>query len=575
MGLRAVIYARCSTEEESQKDALIKQVQQGQEWVRKKGWTLADSYVESGSGTTTRGRTEYNRLYEDLREDKFEIIVIKSQDRLMRNTKDWYLFIDRMQKENKKLFIYLEQRFYSTDDTLITGIKAILAEEYSRELSKKINLAHAGRQKEGSSLILTSNTYGYRKLPDGSVVILEEEANIKRRMYELCAAGYGGRKIGQILKEEGIVNRKGNPFSDSDILRMIKSPLNKGTVVMHQRHYNFDTKKSEKIPEEEQYVYENRIPAIVSPQLWEAANQQIRTRRMSGKNCGKNPGYSCLSGKLVCGICQKPFYRKVRRDKNGNPKAEWKCRTYLEQGKKACENVILDEERLYEYLYLTDESEEAKALKRAEELLERELRREGSYREKEGEGCRERQIRRQMEILLDKLLEGVLSDNVYKKKQKKLEEELRRLETLKREETDSTRQYGDYEIRIGKIRDFLSDGRIGRQAGMEAYLEHVSEMLVYPDYIQVEPQGRRITYGDDFDYRRKKRNQRREILREIQNNPQITPAEIAEKFQLNMSAVYYRLKVLKKETGGVFPKTVNELRMDTVTHLDYGEEKNE
>ena len=136
MKLRAVIYARCSTEEESQKDALIKQVEEAKECVLRNGWIFVDSYVESRSGTTTKGRNEYNRLYEDLSKDRFDVIVIKSQDRLMRNTKDWYLFADRLVSEQKRLYMYIDHKFYSTDDALITGIKAILAEEYSRELSK-------------------------------------------------------------------------------------------------------------------------------------------------------------------------------------------------------------------------------------------------------------------------------------------------------------------------------------------------------------------------------------------------------------------------------------------------------
>ena len=144
--LRAVIYNRCSTEEESQKDALKKQVQESKTCVAEQGWQLTDCYVEAKSGTTSKGRTEYNRLYRDLERDKFDIIVIKSQDRLMRNTKDWYLFLDRMQKNQKRLYMYLERKFYTPDDALITGIKAILAEEYSRELSKKINHAHQNRQ---------------------------------------------------------------------------------------------------------------------------------------------------------------------------------------------------------------------------------------------------------------------------------------------------------------------------------------------------------------------------------------------------------------------------------------------
>ena len=131
----AVIYCRCSTEEESQVDALKKQVVEAEACVRENGWLLADRYVESKSGTTSKGREQYCRLFDDMLSPKFDIIVIKSQDRLMRNTKDWYIFLDRMLSQGKKLYLYLERKFYSTDDALITGIKAILAEEYSRELS--------------------------------------------------------------------------------------------------------------------------------------------------------------------------------------------------------------------------------------------------------------------------------------------------------------------------------------------------------------------------------------------------------------------------------------------------------
>lgn len=166
---RAVFYARCSTEEESQKNALAKQVEEAEECIQKKGWILVDNYIESASGTTTKGRSEYNRLYEDLLIDKFDILVIKSQDRLMRSTKDWYLFLDRLNKAQKQLYIYIERKFYSAEDGLITGIKAILAEEYSRELSKKINNAHHNRQKNSGLVMLTHNAYGFKKMPDKSI----------------------------------------------------------------------------------------------------------------------------------------------------------------------------------------------------------------------------------------------------------------------------------------------------------------------------------------------------------------------------------------------------------------------
>ena len=197
----------------------------------------------------------------------------------MRNTKDWYVFVDRLVTCGKRLYLYLENRFYSADDSLITGIKAILAEEYSRELSRKINNAHRNRQKIGSALMLTSNTYGYRKLPDKSLAIIEEEAQVKRKMYELCAGGLGSRCIARILREDGVQKRNGSFFTDSDIRRMIRNPVNKGTVVMNRKHYDFDTRQVVKNPQEQFYIYENRIPAIVSEELWKAANEEIDKRK--------------------------------------------------------------------------------------------------------------------------------------------------------------------------------------------------------------------------------------------------------------------------------------------------------
>lgn len=51
---RAVIYCRCSTEEECQKDALIRQAAEARECVRRLNWSLEDEYIESRSGTSTR-----------------------------------------------------------------------------------------------------------------------------------------------------------------------------------------------------------------------------------------------------------------------------------------------------------------------------------------------------------------------------------------------------------------------------------------------------------------------------------------------------------------------------------------
>lgn len=589
--LRAVIYCRCSTEEESQKDALAKQAMEAAECVQRHGWLLADSYIESRSGTSTKGRNEYNRLFGDLAQDKFDVVVIKSQDRLMRNTKDWYLFVDRLTSSGKKLYLYIENKFYSADDALITGIKAILAEEYSRELSKKMNLAHRNRQEKGGTVLLTSNTYGYQKMPDKSVSVIEEEARIKRRMYELCAAGYGSRTIASILRNDGIVNRKGNPFTDSDIRRMIRNPLNKGTIVMNRKHYDFDTKQTRKVPEEEQFVYDHKIPAIVSEELWERANQEISgragTRKKNGIcHPGKNPGKYHLSGKLFCGFCGAPYYRTVRKKGADQVQIhEWKCRRYLEAGRErrshmaadtgthmgyGCDNIHLEEEKLLTLLErgiaVNSRINRAEIVRNMMELLKSVLPENNLQMELNLEQLSIEKIETQQKLLVGKLLEGVLTDEVYRVKQEellgKLKESRNRIQEL--EEKFMYRQTHQERLRV--IEQFLTEGNVIEKAETGGILESIGKIIVYPQYMEIvldtdkapdlsvkepgaEKQADRMTisYGNTFQYLEKKKADREKIIDLMRAKPEITAKEIAGKLDISLSGTNYRIKVLKKE----------------------------
>ncbi len=590
---RAVIYARCSTEEESQKDALKKQVEEGRLCVQENGWLLKDVYVESRSGTTTKGRSEYNRLYTDLEGDKFDIIVIKSQDRLMRNTKDWYLFVDRLLTGQKKLYIYIERKFYTTDDALITGIKAILAEEYSRELSKKINNAHKSRQRRGGPVILTSNTYGYRKLPDKSVVVVEDEAKVKRRMYELCAAGFGSRSISAILKNEGIVSRNGRPFTDSAILRMIHNPLNKGTAVMNRLHYDFESKRTVKVPREEQFIHENMVPPIVSEELWEAANEEIAKRTKAGakgeKKSGRNAGKSQLSGKLACGLCGSPYYRKTRRSYKGSDIIyEWKCKKYLETGRDedcadrsqrkrvkslktdGCGNVHLEEEKLYELLYKVCsqryKTDKAKIINSMKDMLEVVLKEKDNQHEHDKETRKKEKLLKQMDVLVLKLLDGIIPNDVYQRMQKGLQEQLSNVQERIRELECQREKESVRKERLLCIEEELKAGKAVKRAEVMQMLEETEKILIYPESMEIlfRPDevmekecgdisfpecesSIKIEYGNLFNYKGRKREEREAVVHMMRKNPRITAGMIARELQIGLSGANYRIRALKRE----------------------------
>ena len=103
--LRAVFYARVSTEEEEQLNAIEKQIEENQEIIKAKGWVLIDEYIDKGiTGTQAKKRNEYLRMLDDIKKDKFDIIVVKDQSRLQRNTMDWYIFLNEI-VQNQKNYI--------------------------------------------------------------------------------------------------------------------------------------------------------------------------------------------------------------------------------------------------------------------------------------------------------------------------------------------------------------------------------------------------------------------------------------------------------------------------------------
>lgn len=510
--MRAVFYARVSTDEESQVDALKSQIKEAERCTSQNGWTLIDRYIDEGkSGTTTKKRDEYNRLYDDIESDKFDIIVVKSQDRLMRNTKEWYVFVDKLVTNNKRLFFYIENKFYTPDDALITGIKAILAEEYSRELSKKINNAHRNRQREGKSISITSSTWGYDKI-NKKVVINEEEAKIVRLIFELYAQGFGSRSICKELTNRGIRSRNGGRFADITVRKIVKNPIFKGTVVMNQRHYDFNSKKTIKNDESEWIYHENAVPRIVSDELWELANNTLkRNTNMNGgyeiheKLIGKNRGKYDLSGKIVCGLCGRTYWRKFRKNKHGERIVDWSCQEYIRRGLKTnprkkiiiidngsdvgCDGITINEEKLLNVLKDIANDVLNDSMKDTIDLIlkttVKELRNNSSHDKINDINTEINKILKQKDLLLDKLLDSVISNDDYQRKDASLEEKIVLLRTEKEKLQSILLTIEQEEQRMHEIIEEIKT--IGKEE-IDGYtiLKYTNSITVYEKYLEID-----------------------------------------------------------------------------------------
>lgn len=520
---RAVIYCRVSTQEQAQRDALAVQVEEAQNAVKSNEWVLVDQYIEMESGTTKHGRSEYMRLLDDIKDkNKFDIIVIKSLDRLNRSAKNWYLFVEELVNNDKLLYIYMDRAFYKTDDRLISGVKAILAEQYSRDLSSKINNAHEYRQKNGTTVLINNNTYGYVKNPDKSVSIHPEEAEMIRKIYRLAAQGCGSRTISKILYQDGIRNRNGNQLEESSIRRIIKNPLFKGVVVMNKRHFDFERKKEIKNPESEWIYHQGLVPAIVEEELWEKANKMLKLSAAQVKGAGRQKKHRELydfSGKLICGECGAPYYKTFRRQ-YANPEhviVEWRCSSYLKHGRKkqevaegtnqskewgadeqelrrgqitGCDNIHLKQEGLERMMrelsgQLFAWQDEENMIRRIIKILSEVLLTGETHLKKEEVEKNLMAVRNRKSRLLDLLLDNTISKQGYKSKQKELEQEEQRwTERLERMDVEEEKIRQTKERLVGIEQKLRADGCEKIQAGL--LMQVMDHIRVFEDRLEIE-----------------------------------------------------------------------------------------
>lgn len=427
--LRAVFYARVSTEEEQQLNALDTQVVENREIIAEQGWELVGEYIDEGrTGTTTRRRTAYNQLLEDMSSRKFDIIVVKDQDRLQRNTKDWYTFVDRLVSNDLDLFIYLENRFFvPEDDALITGVKAILAEEYSRNLSKKMNnfaQRRLEKARAGEMVVAYGNNkiLGYT-LNNGKWEQVPEEIELCKFIWDKYEEYKSTRKVSEELNKLGYTNSKGNPFVPEAVSRVLKNEKAKGVLVLGKRHYDFTTKKEIKLPESEWVRLSVPELAYVSEERFERVQKSLASRTFGRR--GVNNQSDPLSGKVFCAECGGVCWKNISKGYTN-----WICSTYLGKGKMFCKGTRttqLNIEAVYSQLAENVEVNKTAVRQSIKWWLES-LRESLSVKvdtkaiEKEIKALEERRM-----DLADAYLEKIMPKDIYAKKSEEVETALEEL----------------------------------------------------------------------------------------------------------------------------------------------------
>ena len=107
---RVAAYCRVSTDHEAQLESLENQMETFRYRAAQRGdWDLVNIYADEGlSGTTLKGRVQFQQMIKDCEAGKIDYIITKSISRFARNTVDTLQTVRELQKRGVQVFFEKE-----------------------------------------------------------------------------------------------------------------------------------------------------------------------------------------------------------------------------------------------------------------------------------------------------------------------------------------------------------------------------------------------------------------------------------------------------------------------------------
>lgn len=413
--LRVTFYARVSSESDEQLNSLDNQIGYYRDLIaRNPAWTFVDGYIDEGlSGMTTKKRENFHRMIRDGKDGLFDLIITKEITRFARNTLDSIRFTRELLTAGVGVFFQNDNiNTFDEDSELRLTIMSGIAQDELRKLSSRVKFGHQQAIKNGV-VLGNSRIFGYRK-EDKRLVIDEDEAPMIRELFSLYSTDqYSMKQLETLFWEKGYRNHNGKKIAHTTMSGLISNPKYKGYYVGNKvRVVDMFTKKQKFLPPEEWVMFKDEtgeiVPAIVSEELWDAANEVLARRSTDVKRRQNQCRHSnLLTGKLFCTHCGTAYYRRDSKDKQGNVNSKWVCAGKIKNGAGSCPSVALYEDELKPLLFSVFQNTEADA----EAMIERYLTMYRSLKNEESDSASVMQALRQKIELANKKKNKLLGFN--------------------------------------------------------------------------------------------------------------------------------------------------------------------
>lgn len=286
--MRCAIYARVSSQAQRERHTIASQLRVLPEYAAARGWTVVGTYIDDGRSAKA-GRLEkreaFGRLLVDAQAGAFEVVLVVDLDRITRSEDqvERGLIYGTLQRAGVRIATPAGEHDLRTfiGDAFVS-LQAVFAAEENRKRAERVKrgqreAAAKGRKPAGP----TPFGLCYDRDAAEPWSLDDDRAPIVREIFARVAGGEPCHRVAVDLERRGVPRARGGEWQRDRVWQIVRSPTYRG---------EYTTRGIVVV-----------VPALVTPEVWQAAQDAIAARRIKAAPRGSQPAL-CESAAL-CGVC--------------------------------------------------------------------------------------------------------------------------------------------------------------------------------------------------------------------------------------------------------------------------------
>jgi site-specific DNA recombinase len=336
--MKAVIYARVSTERQAERGTIGSQVEALRTHVAAAGDELTGEYCDDGCSGARLDRPGLDALRDAAEAGLFEVAWCLSPDRLARSYAYQVLVLDELARFGVKV-AFTDAPGLDQDDPqarLLTQVQGVIAEYERAKIGERYRRGKLFRARAGE-VISWKAPYGYRRIPrspDGPahLEIFEPEAAVVRQIFAERAAGTTIRQICRQLNTDRVPTPTGSRsvWGTSTLGRILGNEAYIGRTYFNRTEAipgHRPGHHSRQVPRPRAEWITISCPAIIADETFQAAGK-ASTDNTKWSPRRAEPGAWLLRGLVKCGPCGVGTSCHKMRGRNGTWHRYYYCHNH-------------------------------------------------------------------------------------------------------------------------------------------------------------------------------------------------------------------------------------------------------